>query len=159
MINELKDIKPGYGLGIIKFGMTRAEIISILGEADNIENYSYTDSDTELTEAWEYEELELSLNFDKDEDWRLVMISVTSDLYRLNGKKIIGLSHEKLLEQLNELKFSDLNLEDFSSEEIPDHKLIEVESKSINFWIEDGVVDEIQWSPFFIDDDTIGWPE
>jgi hypothetical protein len=159
MINELKDIKPGYGLGIIKFGMTRAEIISILGEADNIENYSYTDSDTELTEAWEYEELELSLNFDKDEDWRLVMISVTSDLYRLNGKKIIGLSQEKLLAQLNELKFSDLNVEDYSSEEIPDHKLIEVDSKSINFWIEDGIVDEIQWSPLFIDDDTIVWPE
>lgn len=159
MINELKDIKPGYGLGIIKFGMTRAEVISILGEADDIDSFSYTDSDTELTESWEYEELELSLNFDKDEDWRLVMISVTSDLYRLNGKKIIGLNEDKLLGQLKEMKFSDLKFEDYSSEEIPDHKLIEVDSKSINFWLENGIVDEVQWSPFFINDDTIIWPE
>jgi hypothetical protein len=156
---ELEEIKPGYGLGPIKFGMTRTEVAAMLGQPDDVDNFSYTDSNTELTESWEYYDLEISLNFDEDEDWRLVMISVTSDIYRLNGREIIGLTREQLIEQLNELKFSDMNFEDYSSEESPDHKLIEVDSKSMNFWLEDGIVDEIQWSPFFINDDTIKWPE
>ena len=40
-----------------------------------------------------------------------------------------------------------------------DHKVIEIDEKSINFWLTDGVLDEIQWSPLFINDDTIKWPK
>jgi hypothetical protein len=159
MITELKEIKPGYGLGAIKFGMTRTEVASLLGQPDDVDNYSYTDSDTELTECWEYLELELSMNFDADEDWRLVMLSVTSDFYSLNGKKLIGLNKEQLIAQLNDLKLGEISIEDFSSEESPNNIMIEIDNISFNVWLEDDIADEIQWSPLFIDDDTIKWPE
>ncbi|UII28078.1 hypothetical protein LVD15_06530 [Fulvivirga maritima] len=156
---ELKDIKPGEGLGTIKFGMTRDQVKEILGEADVVESYSYTDSDQDLTESWDYKELSLSLNFDEEDDWRLIVISVTSDFYQLEGETLIGQSEEKLKEVLAKVGMDDLEMEDWSSAESPDHKLIESNSHSVNFWINEGRLDEIQWSPQFIDDDTIKWPE
>ena len=41
----------------------------------------------------------------------------------------------------------------------PDNKLIELEELSTNFWFSDNVLDEIQWSPYFTNDDEIQWPE
>ena len=68
MKKELKDIKPGIGLGNLKFGMSRAEVKLMLGEPTFVDKYSHSDSDEDLTESWEYEELELSMSFDEDED-------------------------------------------------------------------------------------------
>lgn len=159
MKKALKEIKPGYGLGVLKFGMTRDEVKLLLGEPSYIDKYSHSDSDEDLTESWEYEELFLSLSFDEEEDWRLLLISVSSDFYELEGKSLIGLNQEELLDELDEINLGKLNLEDCSESKHEDQKVIEVDEKSINFWINDGVLDEIQWSPFFIDDDTIKWPE
>lgn len=159
MKKALKEIKPGYGLGVLKFGMTRDEVKLLLGEPSYIDKYSHSDSDEDLTESWEYEKLFLSLSFDEEEDWRLLLISVSSDFYELEGKSLIGLNQEELLDELDEINLGKLNLEDCSESKHEDQKVIEVDEKSINFWINDGVLDEIQWSPFFIDDDTIKWPE
>jgi len=75
----------------------------------------------------------LSLNFDEDEDWRLVMISVTSDFNELNGKKLIGLNQDELMAQLDKMKLEDTNIEDFESEEGAENTMIEIESISFNF--------------------------
>jgi len=158
MKQALKEIKPGYGLGVLKFGMSRAEVKLMLGEPSFIDKYSHSDSANDLTESWEYDQLGLSLSFDEEENWKLTMISVTADFYELGGKSFVGLSEDKSVQELNVLKFKDLDLEDCSEQDGQDHKVIEIENKSINFWFIDGVLDEIQWSPFFIDDDTIDWP-
>lgn len=155
----LKKIKPGYGLGDLKFGMTRAEVKLMLGEPSFIDKYSHSDSDEDLTESWEYDELELSISFDEEEDWKLMMISVNSDFYELEGVSLIGLGESNLLKKLDEINLGNLNLEDSSEYEGQDQKVIEIDEKSINFWINDGVLDEIQWSPLFLDDDTIVWPK
>lgn len=159
MKKELKEIKPGYGLGSLKFGMTREEVKLMLGVPSFIDKYSHSDSDKDLTESWEYEELLISLSFDEEEDWKLLLISVSSDFYELEGRSLIGLKEENLLKQLDEINLGNMNLEDCSDDDSEDQKVIEIDEKSINFWIHDGVLDEIQWSPFFIDDDTIKWPE
>jgi len=158
MKEALKEIKPGYGLGVLKFGMSRAEVKLMLGEPSFIDKYSHSDSANDLTESWEYDQLELSLSFDEEENWKLTMISITADFYELGGKSFVGLPEDKLVEELNQLEFKDLDLEDCSEQDGQNHKVIEIEDKSINFWFIDGVLDEIQWSPFFIDDDTIDWP-
>ena len=158
MKEALKEIKPGFGLGNLKFGMSRAEVKLILGEPSFIDKYSHSDSNEDLTEAWEYDELKLSLSFDEEEDWKLIMISVSSDFYQLNSESLIGLSCEKLIKALENLNLGELNLEDCSEDDSEDQKVIEIDEKSINFWLNEGVLDEIQWSPLFIDDDTIKWP-
>ncbi len=159
MKKALKDIKPGFGLGNLKFGMTKAEVKLMLGEPSFIDEYSHTDSDEDLTESWEYDELELSISFDEEEGWKLIMISVNSDFYELEGVSLIGLGEKELLRKLEAINLGKLNLEDSSEYDGQDQKVIEIDDKSINFWLKDGVLDEIQWSPLFLDDDTIVWPK
>ena len=156
MKEALKEIKPGYGLGVLKFGMSRAEVKLMLGEPSFTDKYSHSDSNNDLTESWEYDELELSLSFDEEESWKLTMMSVNSDFYEFDGKSMIGKTENEVLAILN---MENIYLEDVSDQEGEDHKVIEIDEKSINFWFIDGVLDEIQWSPLFVDDDTIKWPE
>jgi len=159
MKKALKEIKPGYGLGVLKFGMRRSEVKLLLGAPSFIDKYSHSDSATDLTESWEYDELNLSLSFDEEEKWKLMMISVASDFYELKNENLIGLEEEKIMDKLSALNFQKLDLEDCSEHDDENHKVIEIVDESINFWFNDGVLDEIQLSPFFIDDDTIKWPE
>jgi hypothetical protein len=159
MKKQLKEIKLGIGLGPVRFGMTKAEVKLILGDPSNSETFSYSDSDEDLTECWDYQDLELTLNFDEEEDWRLTMISVTSKFYELQGVSLIGLNGEDLLAQLTKLNIGNVEIEDFSEEDVFDNELIEIEDKSLSFWLNDDVLDEIQWTPFFIDEDTLDWPK
>jgi len=159
MKKALKEIKPGFGLGNLKFGMTKAEVKLMLGEPSFIDEYSHSDSEEDLTESWEYDELELSISFDEEEGWKLIMISVNSDFYELEGVSLIGLGEKELLRKLEAINLGKLILEESSEFEGQDQKVIEIDEKSINFWINDGVLDEIQWSPLFLDDDTIVWPK
>ena len=159
MKEALKEIKPGYGLGVLKFGMSRAEVKLMLGEPSFTDKYSHSDSNNDLTESWEYDELELSLSFDEEESWKLTMMSVNSDFYEFGGKSFIGKSEKEIVSELASLKMENVSLEDVSDRDGEDHKVIEIDEKSINFWFIDGVLDEIQWSPLFVDDDTIKWPE
>ena len=159
MKKALKEIKPGYGLGNLKFGMIRAEVKLMLGEPSFIDKYSHSDSADDLTESWEYDDLGLSISFDEEENWKLIMISITSDFYELNGVSLIGLKEKELLMKLEAMNLGELDLEDCSDLGSDEQKVIEVEEKSINFWLIDDILDEIQWSPFFIDDDTIDWPK
>lgn len=159
MKKALKEIKPGYGLGNLKFGMSRSEVKLMLGEPSFIDKYSHSDSADDLTESWEYDDLGLSISFDEDENWKLIMISINSDFYELNGVSLIGLKEKELLAKLEAMNLGDLDLEDCSDLGSDEQKVIEVEEKAINFWLIDDALDEIQWSPFFIDDDTIDWPK
>ena len=155
MKKALKEIKCGFGLGNLKFGMTKAEVKLILGEPSYIDKYSHSDSANDLTESWQYDEFEISISFDEEEAWKLTMISVNSGFYEFKGKSLIGKSEKDVLAHLN---IEDTYLEDVSERDGENHKVIEIDEKSINFWFIDGVLDEIQWSPLFIDDDTIKWP-
>jgi len=157
MKEELKEITPGFGLGNIKFGMARDKVRMLLGAPDEVETFSYSDDDRNMTESWDYYDFDISLNFDEDDDWKLVMISINSDFYTLNGEHLIGKTTKQLTSHLNKLE-AEYELEDCSSDESPDHILVEVDALSVNFWLKAGIVDEIQWSPQFIDDDTIRWP-
>ena len=159
MLKELKKIKPGFGLGSLKFGMTREEVALTLGEPSFIDKYSHSEEPNDATESWEYDELELSISFDEAENWKLMMISVTSDFYELEETSLVGLKEKKLLDELDEIDLGHLNLEDCSDSDNEDHKVIEVDEQSINFWLTNGICDEVQWSPLFIDDDTIKWPK
>ena len=159
MKKALKEIKYGYGLGNLKFGMTKYEVKLMLGEPSYIDEYSHSDSDNDLTESWQYDELELSISFDEEEDWKLTMMSVNSNFYEFEGKSLIGKFEKDILADLVSLNIEDTYLEDVSERDGENHKVIEIDDKSINFWFIDGVLDEIQWSPLFIDDDTIKWPE
>lgn len=153
------EIIPGEGLGKLKFGMSREEVKAILGEPDHQEVTHYGDDISDQSDAWEYHTLRLDLSFEEAEDWRLVIISVSSEDYQLKGSSLIGLDMDELMEELDMLGVKDLEIEDLSSEDHPDQKLISSEELALNFWIHQDILEEIQWGPQFIDDDTIKWPK
>lgn len=155
---NIEEINLGEGLGDIKFGMTREQVESILGKPDEVDVYSDPEVDDEDSESWHYDDLELSLSFDEESEWKLITIAVSSDKYRLNGKHVIGLHKEELLPVLESLFLGESETEDWSSEEVPNHVMVAYGDKQVNFWYEDDVLSEIQWGPLFIDDDTIRWP-
>lgn len=154
------DIRPGIGLGEVKFGMSREQVETLLGkpEAKEVVSYSEEDED-EKSDSWEYHGLRIDLSFEEAEDWRLVIISVSSEQYLLNGKALIGSDQEELMTELAQLEITDLTVEDLSDEDNPNQKLISSELLGINFWLVEDTLQEIQWGPLFIDDDTIDWPE
>jgi len=149
------EIKPGIGIGELKFGLTRAEVEKILGKPDEVEKMSHSSFHDEPTEAWHYDGLNLSLAFDEADDWRLVNISTTSDESEIQGKKLFGLTQLSLIRTLNSLGLDDLDID--SSE--PGQQLLSSEELHINFWLEKGELAEIQFGPHLIDDDTVKWPD
>ena len=158
-IEDLSEIKLGLGLGPIKFGMTREEVKAILGEADNVDSYSLDHNGKDLSEAWEYNEFAISISFDEEDDWKLSTLAIASKQYLFNDKTLIGLDQNTLLKELKSLEITDIQVEDCSNTEFPDHVLVEVESLSLNFWLDDGILEEIQWAPLFDENEYIIWPK
>lgn len=151
-----KEILPGTGLGKLKFGDSRDEVKAILGEPDEIDRYE--DGEGFTVEAWHYDELELSVSFEEEFDWKMIIIAVSSPVYVLKGHELIGMNRLDLIQLLNNLGMGKLIQEDWSSIDNPDHHLIMVEDDWINFWLDDGVLTEIQWGPRFNEEEEIEWP-
>jgi len=155
----MKEILIGKGYGDIQFGMTRSEVKKILGEPTEIDEYASSDEADDNTEAYHYDEIELSVSFDELDDWRLSSIAVSDPDSTLEGLKLIGVSEEDLLDKIEDLDLGEYDKEDVSSPESPDNEVITFFESSINFWFENGVVSEIQFGPIWDEDDEqYIWP-
>lgn len=152
------DIIEGVGLGKLKFGMEMSTVQLILGKPAEKDKYSYT-KEEDLTENWHYNDFELSLTFDQEDEWRLGTIAITTEDYKFLEFIPIGLTKEELILKLKENDVRDLELERWSTEEDPSHELLSSELLGINFWFDEDKLTEVQWGPFFLDEETIRWPE
>lgn len=158
MKEEIRNIKSGQGLGILLFGMKRDQVKEILGDPNETDVYSYTELENDKTENWHFDDYELSVSFSEEEDWKLDTIAINSNYYLLNNESLIGRSIDEVKELLKKWDIDDLEFEDWSSEESPDHKLLISDALEINFWFDEGKLAEIQWGPLFKDEETIIWP-
>ncbi len=158
MSQDLGTIKPGIGLGVIRFGMKREQIRLILGNPEEVDNFYLDNEEKCESESWYYDSIGLSLSFESEEDWKLITIEVDSGEYNLHGHTILGISKSKLYTILESLNISDLNEEVTPLDESEIHELISSDSNEINFWLEEEIVSEIQWGPFYKEDDKIVWP-
>ena len=151
------DIKPTVGLGELKFGMTRDKVSAILGQPDEIE---IIQEDGEAVEQWHYDEHEFSVLFSEQDDWKMLSIAISNEEATIEGVKFIGLSETELEDKLNVLGITEeLEYEDLSTDEFPDHILVYCDELAMNFWLDQGIVGEIQWGPVMLDDETIDWPK
>jgi len=160
MKKEIKNIKPGIGLGKLKFGMAQDEVKDIIGLPNEIEIYQHlpNSKENEISENWHFKDLELSISFSSDDDWRMDTISINSKYYSLWGSIEIGQTMSQVEEILKGLKKDNYICEDWSNLESPDHKLFEFDDDYFNLWFDNGELSEIQWSPRFINEDEIDWP-
>ncbi len=155
----MKDILIGKGYGDIQFGMTRSEVKKILGEPTEVDEYASSDESDDNTEAFHYDEIEVSISFDEVDDWKLSSIAVSDPEATLEGVKLIGASDKELLSKVEDLDLGEYEREDISSPESPDNEVISFPESSINFWFENGAVTEIQFGPMWDEEEEdYIWP-
>ncbi len=158
MSTELKEIKAGVGLGVLKFGMDRNQVQMILGAPEEKDTFFYKEEGNSEAESWYYDSIDLSLEFDAEEDWKLVTIEINSEAYTFHGSALVGQSKEALKAELKKHNIEDWEHEELFMEEAPTRELISSGQLGINFWFEENAITEIQWGPLFVDEETIKWP-
>jgi hypothetical protein len=155
MLDNYKII-PGKGIGNILLGMKIADVESILGKPDDKDVMEYDDGEKSCTLS--YSDLQVDFTFESDDDDKLSFISIESDKFSIEDKIKIGQSKEKVRELCKALKYSEPELEDVSSDDLPDQELLSLDAENINFWFTNDELDEIQIGPFWKDDETPLWP-
>ncbi|GAO30574.1 hypothetical protein [Geofilum rubicundum] len=155
-----KDIKLGKGLDKLKFGMTREEVKAAIGEPNEVENYNPLEEDEGESEAWHYDELELSASFDEEDDFKLTSLAVSSSDYLFEGVNLIGLSQEEVMQQVELMDLGDVELETVAEDDTMQQSVGSIPEASLNLWFEDGQLSEIQWGPFWDEDEECYiWPD
>jgi len=156
----MKKIELGKGLGDLYFGMSKEDFRAIMGDPDEVETMQNEDLPEDVTEAWHYDEVELSASFDKMEDWRLTSLAVSSDEYSFEGVDLIGLSQSEVMEQIEILGLGDVYLEELSDNEEDSQQIATILEVSLNLWFDNGILTEIQWGPFWDEEEEeFIWPE
>jgi len=160
MQKNIKEIIPGSGLGAIKFGMTRDEVIKIAGKPDDVENLpGFEEEISDTLESWHYDEYEFSLVFDGDYEWRLVSIAVSDPYFTYNGVSIVGMDKQDVMDMLEKNNIEISGMEDVSDEENPNLELVESDEEGLMIWFENDEAIEIQILPDVEEDgETLIWP-
>jgi len=160
MQKNIKEIIPGSGLGAIKFGMTRDEVIKIAGKPDDVENLpGFEEEISDTLESWHYDEYEFSLVFDADYEWRLVSIAVSDPYFTYNGVSIVGMDKQDVMDMLEKNNIEISGMEDVSDEENPNLELVESDEEDLMIWFENDEAIEIQILPDVEEDgETLIWP-
>lgn len=153
-----KNVLLGKGALDLVFGMTRDEVKAVIGEPDEVE--AFADDEDGQSEAWHYDDYELSATFDETDDWRLTSLAVSSPEFLFEGVNLLGLSSEEVIQQLEIMDLGDVSLEEISDEDSPEQQVATIIEVSLNLWFEDGLLTEIQWGPYWDEDEEeYIWPE
>lgn len=144
MSTSLKKIQVQQGFDDLRFGMSREEVKSVLGEPDEVT----VPEEDDTMEVWHYDELEVSVSFEEEEEWSVYTIATTSQEAMLDGEQLIGLKALALVNKLKGMGMTDLQFE----EEEGEVQLVSADEQDINFWLENGVVVEVQWNAEVVDD-------
>jgi hypothetical protein len=141
-------LEPGQGIGLVRFGMSEAEVIAACGPADK----AYTD---DTVRHLVYFEKRLDLWFDTESHHRLEWVSCSHPDIELEGARVIGSSGEDALRMVQKcLPEQDVELTDYGSFE--SHMF---EESWIELQIEFGQVRSVSWGHFFDIEDKPVWPK
>ena len=152
-INE-KNIEIGMGVLGLEFGMNRKDVKELLGKPDEIEKIKpeedNEDYDEGVVEVWHYDEHELSVTFDEQEDWLVAAMAVSSPDYLFQGVSMIGVSSEEVMQQLELMGFAGFEVEDLEiedNEDLNEYQVCSIFSAGLHLWFENGMTTEMQWGP------------
>ena len=142
------------GVGNLTFGMTKSDIVKLLG--DNFKERIETDGDLEL----EYEHLSIRCTFLKEFDYRLGVITTERKKATLCGEILFGKSKSQLRRFIREKLKGDISEEDGCIHEDGHiQEWIDVSEKNILFWFRNDELYLIDCFCSWADDDTPIWHE
>jgi hypothetical protein len=151
-VTDLITIRPGVGVGDLRFGATRDEVRKIAGDPEEV-----LPSDEDAgSELWVYESDAIALSFAVEENLRFVSCETFSAKATFNGESLVGLDRdaaEAALERAgaDEGAFLADDDEEGSGE-------IAVPRLALSLWFEGGAVESVGWGVLFDDDDKVLWP-
>ena len=155
----MQEITLGQGLGDLTFGKTREEVLKLIGEPTEKESIE-GDAEYGAMEAWHYDELDLSLSFEEDANWRLLSITSASPDVLFEGIDLIGLSQGEVLEQMEVFNLGEFDIEDLSDDGSAMQMVATNDDFSLNLFFDNDLLTEIQWGPFWDDEEEkVIWPE
>ena len=141
-------IRPGVGLGDLKFGASRDEVQAYLGEPvvddENLRDWL----------NWEYPEIGVSVSFDREYSLRLLSISTTSKESSLFGHRLIGMKSKEALEIIEGKGLGGWKrVKDALGWEA------EFNDVSVEFRFDDDQLWLISWRALIDEHDKVNWPE
>ena len=80
------EVKPGIGIGLVKFGMNKEEVESLFGKPNEVS----IDEEDDNKEIWTFNDKKMRLSFYADEGYRLGYIESSNLALEINGKKLLG---------------------------------------------------------------------
>lgn len=143
------EIKPKEGLGELMFGDTSEKLISILGEAEEIEDIE--DEDEFNTVILNYWKQGISAFFEGIEKSVLSCFEVENPEATLYGKKVFKLSEKEVISLMKENGFKELETEIEESGE----KRVSFEDGMIDFVYEEGDLVAVNWGVLVNDEGEI----
>lgn len=152
------DIKPGIGVGLIKYGITESKLIELFASPDLTQEEEYLEGEGDWHRMLWYYSRNLIFTFNKDEQYRLGLITVMGTGYSLFDKDIFGLPIDTVKRYLaratSEIpKYEDLTWGDDALE------ILEHDGLEIMCWFESGFLYEMQCGYLFESDgNTEIWP-
>ncbi len=151
----MQKIKLGTGIDDVKLGIKPDELENILGEPSE-----YEMSDDDGLAILHYDEKNLSFGFSEEYDNRLLSVTISDEDAQIEEVSLIGDSLQEVLDKLEVLGITNIDIEDISSEEFPDQQLVTSFDFSLNLWFDNDELAEIQWGPFWDNEkDEPLWPE
>jgi len=148
-------IEPGKGLGKIRFGIGRADLIGMLGEPDAVDK---NEEEGVVCEHFYYEDMDASFTFSEDEGDRLLVITVASPAYSIAGRLFVGLSRGEAALVFHALRW-DEPIIDTLSEPGNASLVYTFEKFGLDIWFDDDILSGFQMSPGWLENGEIAWPE
>ena len=133
------DIKPKDGFGEIKFGITSDHLVSLLGEAEEIETFE--DDDEFNTTILNYWELGLSAFFEGTENSVLSCLETDIPDATLYGKRVFDLDESQIISLMEEHGFEVAETEEDPSGE----RRISYDDALIDFFFHEGELIAVNW--------------
>lgn len=157
MIDTIKNIEIGVGVGVVKFGMFRKDVLELMGiptEKEIEKDFETGDA----VETWDYENYGIAFSFDEEEEWRLETITINSSIFELNKVNLVGKNIQEIQDFIEKENLGEMEIEDYSTPETPNHELIDVDEANMFFWFTNEVLTEVQFGVKWDDNDNAIWP-
>lgn len=133
-MSKAQRILLGKGLDDLPFGAKRKDVKAVFGEPDEEDEIDLGD---EVSIAWHFWELGVSLNFDESAGYGLCTIEVADSEVTLFDESMMGWTRKRCKEFLDGKKIGK------SEDEV--HNGLAYPDVELNLWFNGGELAEIQW--------------